>query len=90
MDTIEATTGSNESAIEDVTAFQEQIIEGVRTVGEPLKDAGPKVPAWLPTAEPATAGNLVEETYSFITRLREVDKAFAVSLLEVLTPVRLR
>ena len=87
MDTIEAITASNESAIKYVTTFQEQILEGLRTVASPLKDAGPKVPSWLPTAEPATARDLVEETYSFNTRLLELNKAFAVSLLEVLTPV---
>ena len=86
MDTIEAITSGNESAIKYVTAFQEQIVEGLRTLAEPLKDAGPKVSSWLPTAEPATARDLVEETYSFNARLLELNKAFAVSLLEVLTP----
>ena len=86
MDTIEAITAGNESAIKYVTAFQEQIVESLRTLAEPLKDAGPKVASWLPTAEPATARDLVEEAYSFNARLLDLNKAFAVSVLDVLTP----
>ena len=86
MDTIEALASSNESAIKYVTAFQEQIVESLRSLADPIKEAAPKGASWLPTAEPATARDLLEETYAFNAKILELNKAFAVSLLEVLTP----
>ena len=86
MDTIEAITASNESAIKYVTAFQEQIVEGLRTLAEPLVQAAPKVASWLPTNEPAQARDLVDEAYAFNARLLKLNKAFTVSVLDVLTP----
>ena len=87
MDTIDALISSNETAVKYVTTVQEQILEGLRSLAETLTKAGtPALSGLLPTSEPAPARDIVEEAYSFNARLLELNKSFAINVLDVLTP----
>jgi hypothetical protein len=87
MDTIDALISSNETAVKYVTGVQEQILEGLRTLAESAtKFENPALSGLLPTSEPVPVRDVVEEAYSFNARLLELNKAFAINVLNVLTP----
>ncbi len=85
MDTIDALISSNETAVKYVTTVQEQILEGLRGLAESLSKSG-AASGLVPTTEPAPARDIVEEAYSFNAKLLELNKSFAISVLDVLTP----
>ena len=86
METIDALVTSNETAVKYVTTVQEQILEGLRSLAESLNKSGAAA-GLVPTSEPAPARDIVEEAYSFNARLLELNKSFAINVLDVLTPV---
>ena len=86
MDTIEALIATNDSAVKYATVIQERMLDSVRTLTEPLKKEVPKISSWLPINEADSARRLVEETFAFNARMLDLNKSFAVSLLDVLTP----
>jgi len=64
-----------------------QILEGLRGLAESLNKSGtPAVSGLLPIGEPAPARDIVEETYAFNARLLDLNKAFAINVLDLLTP----
>ena len=86
MDTTEALAATNESAVKYATLVQEQVLDGFRSLTEPLTKDVPSISSWFPIAESASARELLEETFAFNSRMLELNKSFAMSLVDVLTP----
>ena len=86
MDTIEALAATNDSAVKYATLVKEQVLDSFRSLTEPLKKDVPTVYSWLPVAESASARDLVEETFAFNSRMLDLNKSFAIGLVDVLTP----
>ena len=53
-------------------------------------DVPSTVAPWFPTPEPEATREVLEETFTFATKLLEANKAFALGLLEVSEPVRVQ
>jgi hypothetical protein len=85
--TVEALNAANESTLNYVTSVQERVLSAYRDLAS---SARPDVPAaiapWIPSPDSEATRDIVEETFSFATKLLEANKAFALGLLEVSGP----
>jgi hypothetical protein len=88
MDTIEAISSSNDSAVKYVTLLQERVLDGWRTLADSLQnDTAPALTTWIPGGQPDRSREVVEEAYSLNARLLEANKEFAFGLLDVFSSV---
>jgi hypothetical protein len=81
----EAVASANESVLTTIAAIQDRVLDVNRDIAASYSK--PSVPSWVPTPDPATATDVVEQAFEFRSKLVEADKDFVLRLVEVWTPV---
>jgi hypothetical protein len=85
--TLEAISTANENTLNYVTSVQERVLNAYRDFASSTKTDIPAASSWIPTPEPEATRQIVEETFTFCTKLLEANKKFALGLLESSEPV---
>jgi hypothetical protein len=84
MKTLDVLTAANENTLSYVTELQKGILESQRELLASAKSTSSTLSTAFPTAPPAPEGRaLLEETFAFQAKLLDVQKDFALGLLDV-------